>query len=153
LLEGARTLIASRRSGADYMLEALESHYDFLNGTLNAPPVGPLADALAAMDEKRAAPLLADHLNDPADTPDDVARAAKALVKLAGASEYDALKTFFTLYRAAANDPKLVEAVISVARALIEIGGGQGRDVVAAASDSPLTQRQVRSGITKLLED
>lgn len=153
LLEGARTLIASRRSGADYMLEALESHYDFLNGTLNAPPVGPLADALAAMDEKRAAPLLADHLNDPADTPDDVARAAKALVKLAGASEYDALKTFFTLYRAAANDPKLVEAVISVARALIEIGGGQGRDVVAAASDSPLTQRQVRSGIAKLLED
>lgn len=153
LLEDARKLIASRRDGADYMLEALAVHYDFLSGVLFGPPVGPLADALAAMDEKRAAPLLAEHLNDPTDTPDDVVRTARALIKLAGAAQYDALKTFFVLYRAAANDPETTEAVISVAKALIEVGGELGRSVVASAARDPLTQRGVTVGIEPLLAD
>jgi outer membrane protein assembly factor BamB len=153
LTEDARTLLATRRDGAEFMLEALAVHYDFLSGVLVGPPVGPLADALAAMGEKRAAPLLADHLNDPTDTPDDVVRTARALVKLAGSSEYDALKTFFVLYRAAANDPETTEAVVSVAKALIEVGGELGRSLVASAAKDPLTQSRVAKGIEPLLAD
>lgn len=153
LMDDARTLLATRRDGAEFMLEALAVHYDFLNGVLVGPPVGPLADALAAMGEKRAAPLLAEHLNDPTDTPDDVVRAARALVKLAGSAEYDALKTFFVLYRAAANDPETAAAVISVAKALIEVGGELGRSLVASAAKDPLTQRGVVKGIEPLLAD
>jgi outer membrane protein assembly factor BamB len=153
LLEDARKLLAERRDGAEYMLEALAVHYDFLSGVLVGPPVGPMADALAAMGEKRAAPLLAEHLNDPVDTPDDVKRTARALEKLAGSGEYDALKTFFVLYRAAANDPEMISAVISVAKALIEVGGELGRSVVASAAKDPLTQRSVTRGIEPLLAD
>jgi outer membrane protein assembly factor BamB len=128
-------------------------HYDFLNGVHVGPPVGPLADALAAMNERRAAPLLAEHLNDPNDTPNDLVRTARALIKLAGTAEYDALKTFFVLYRAAANDPETTAAVISVAQALIEVGGELGRSVVANAAKDPLTQRQVSQGIAPLLKN
>ena len=83
LLESARRFLAQRRNGEKFMLEALARHYDFLSDVLRPPPVGPLADALAAMNETRAAPLLARHLNDPANTPDDIERAARALNKLA----------------------------------------------------------------------
>ena len=55
---------------------ALGKHYDFLRDVLASPPVGPIADALAAMKEPKGAPLLASHLLDPADTDDDVRRAA-----------------------------------------------------------------------------
>ena len=55
----------------------------FVSGVLLPPPVGALADALAASGELRAAPLLAKHLNDPANSAQDVAHAARALIKLA----------------------------------------------------------------------
>ena len=41
------------------MEAALERHYDFLKDVLRSPPVGPIAQALGAMKETRAAPLLA----------------------------------------------------------------------------------------------
>jgi outer membrane protein assembly factor BamB len=150
LLEEARTLLAARRNGADYMLEALASHYDFLAGELRVPPVGPLADALAAIGEARAAGMLADHLNDPADSSDDVARAARALVKLGTLAEYDRIKTFFTLYRATANDEKLVDAVVSAAKAMIRVGGDEAEEVVMRAASDPLTEAEVRKGIQNL---
>jgi outer membrane protein assembly factor BamB len=105
------------------------------------------------MNEQRAASLLADHLNDPADSADDVMRSAKALETLATPAEYNALKIFFTLYRAAASDRVLEDAVISVAKALLTVGGDSGHEVVAFASRDKLTQKRVREGIARLLED
>ncbi len=127
LLEDARQLLASRRNGADYMIASLAKHYDFLSDVLRPPPVGPMADALAAMNDKRAAPLLARHLNDPANSPDDIQRAARALEKLATPAEVEELKTFFALYRATADRPELVNAVLSVARALVRVGGPESQ--------------------------
>ncbi|MDQ2644193.1 MAG: PQQ-binding-like beta-propeller repeat protein, partial [Myxococcota bacterium] len=95
----ARRLLASRKSGAEFMLAALEAPFDFMSPNQLPAPVGPLADALAAMGERRAAPLLAKHLNDPANDMADVERAAVALGTLATPSEYDELRTFFALYR------------------------------------------------------
>lgn len=147
LVDDARRLLATRRNGADYMLAALKRHYNFLSDVLRPPPVGPLADALGAMGEARAAPLLAAHLNDPADTPDDVERAARALVKLATPAEYPELKTFFSLYRSTANQKPMIEAVIAVARALVRVGGPDGRALVEQAARDPLTQPDVREGL------
>ena len=132
------------------MLAALKKHYDFLSDSLLAPPVGPIADALGALGVKEAAPLLTQHINDPANSPDDVARAAKALETLASPDEYDELKTFFSLYRATADQDELVAAVISVAKALLRIGGKDGRSQVRRASTDPLTHPAVRAGIEAL---
>jgi outer membrane protein assembly factor BamB len=148
--DAATTLLAGRRSGADDMLAALARHYDFISDE-QGPPVGPLADALAAMGEKRAAPLLARHLSDPATSLEDVARAAKALEVLASAAELPALRTFFSLYRATADEPELFEAVVSVARALVRVGGVEGRGVVERAANDPMTVPEVVKGLAPVL--
>ena len=151
ILEEARSLLASRRNGAEYMLEALQRHYDFLSDVLRSPPVGPMADALAAMGEKRAAPLLAEHLNDPSDTPNDVRRAAHALVTLATAAELAAVRTFFALYRSTADDDDLVASVIDAAKVIVDVGGADGREIVQRAAEDPLTHPGIKEGISALL--
>lgn len=151
LRAAARKLIALRRTGKEYMLAALERHYDFVSDVLLPPPLGPLADALAAMNEVSATPLLARHLNDPANDMKDVERAAIALGKLATPAEYEELRTFFALYRATADEPSLVSAVVAVGGALLRIGGADGRAVVERAASDPLTQVDVKRGLGALL--
>lgn len=146
-----RRLLALRKNGTEYMLAALERHYDFVSGVLLPPPVGPLADALAESGEPRAAPLLAKHLNDPADSAEDAAHAARALVKLATKAEYEDLRTFFALYRATADDDALVAAVVASAEALVRVGGDAGRSVVERAAQDPLTQGDVRRALPGVL--
>ncbi|HEX3775013.1 MAG TPA: PQQ-binding-like beta-propeller repeat protein [Polyangiaceae bacterium] len=146
-----RRLLALRTNGTEYMLAALERHYDFVSGVLLPPPVGPLADALAASNETRAAPLLAKHLNDPANSADDVAHAARALVKLATKAEFEDLRTFFALYRATADEDALVAAVVASADALIRVGGDAGREIVDRAAHDPLTQADVRRALPDIL--
>jgi outer membrane protein assembly factor BamB len=151
ILKEATDLLAARRTGVEYMLEALERHYDYLSDVVRPPPVGPLADALSAVGEKHAAPLLAAHLNDPADTPNDVRRAAHALVTLATGDELPAVRTFFSLYRATADEDDLVAAVIDAARILVALDGPDGAEIVARAASDPLTEAAVRAGITNLV--
>ena len=151
LLEAARAALAERKSGADEMLKALEPRYDYLAGPLRSPPVGPLADALAAMKEARAAPLLAAHLGDPATPADDVRRAAAALITLAGPSEADPLRRFFAQYRGLGEpevDSAIQSAVVSTAAALIKIGA---RDAVAGAAGDPFTNVALRPRLTAIL--
>jgi outer membrane protein assembly factor BamB len=151
LRSAARKLIATRRSGKEYMLSALQRHYDYVSDVLLPPPLGPIADALSAMNEVSATPLLADHLNDPANDMADVERAALALGKLATPTEYEELRTFFALYRATADEPSLVSAVVAIASALLRIGGEQGKLVVERAARDPLTQPDVKRGLNALL--
>lgn len=152
LLADARAALAARRSGAAVMLEALARRYDYLAGALRAPPVGPLADALAATGEKRAAPLLAAHLGDPASTSDDVERAAAALAVLAGPAEAPAIEAFFAQYRAIEGpevDAAVQRAVVSAATALLRLGA---RDAVAAAVADPRTSPAVRDKLVELIK-
>ncbi|MBX3183110.1 MAG: PQQ-binding-like beta-propeller repeat protein [Polyangiaceae bacterium] len=146
----AREALAGRRSGAEAMLAALEREYDFLEDVLLPPPVGPLADALLAMKETRAAPALARHLNDPANAADDIMRAARALEQLASASELSELQTFFALYRATAVEAPIVQATISVARAIARTGGAEGLALLRQAAKDPFTHVEVKEAIDAL---
>jgi outer membrane protein assembly factor BamB len=152
LLGDARTALANRRNGARYMIDALERHYDFLKDVLRAPPVGPIAQALAAMNEKSAAPLLASHLLDPADTDDDVRRAADALVTLGSAGEASTLAQFVGMYRASAPSEEVAQAVVASAQALVKVGGDGGRAVVRDAMRDPMTREDVRERLDALLQ-
>lgn len=151
LLDAARAALAARTTGADEMLAALALRYDYLAGALRPPPVGPLADALAAMKETRAAPLLAAHLGDPATPADDVRRAAAALVTLAGKGEIEPLRSFFSMYRglgAPEVDSSVQAAVVSSATALLKLGA---RDVVAGAAGDPFTHVTLRPRLAAIL--
>jgi outer membrane protein assembly factor BamB len=148
----ARAGLASRRNGAKYMLEALERHYDFLKDVLRPPPVGPIAQALAEMKENRAAALLASHLLDPADTPDDVKHAAAALVALGGPGELPTIKQFFAMYRGAAESDEVALAAVSAGEALLRLGGKDGRSAVDFALKDPMTEDMVRTRLDAVVK-
>jgi outer membrane protein assembly factor BamB len=152
LISDARVALAARRSGARYMLDALARHYDFLHDVLLTPPVGPMAQALAAMKEKAAAPLLAAHLLDPADTDDDVKQAATALVELGDATQVPTLKQFVTLYRADADSEAMAAAVVSAGQALLAYGGADGRKVVDVVLADPMTIEAVKSRLSAVVQ-
>jgi outer membrane protein assembly factor BamB len=152
LVPDVEAALALRRTGADYMLEALRRHYDFLKDVLRPPPVGPLADALLAMKETRAAPALVSHLFDPADTSDAVRRVAAALAEVATKAEVAQLRNFFGLYRTTAEDDNLAQAVVSVARALVRVGGVDEKALVAKGAEDPLTVPIVKVQLASLME-
>ena len=133
------------------MEAALARHYDFLKDVLRAPPVGPIAQALGAMKEKAAAPLLASHLLDPADTDDDVRQAAAALAVVAGPPSCPTLREFFGMYRASAADDDMAAAVVSVGQALAAAGDKASRAQVEAAAADATTVPYARDRLGALL--
>jgi outer membrane protein assembly factor BamB len=151
ILPDARSELGNRRTGASFLEAALARHYDFLGGTLRPPPVGPMARAVATMNDKTAAPLLADHLLDPANTGEDVREAAAALAVVAKPDEMPALRRFFGMYRASASDEDLAAAVVSVARAMLAVGGRDGLALVEGAANDPNTAPDVKDRLEELL--
>jgi outer membrane protein assembly factor BamB len=151
LMPDARKALADRRTGMRYMIEALGRHYDYLKDVLRPPPVGPIAQALAAVGDKQGAPLLASHLLDPADSDDDVRSAAEALVKLAGPSESAPLAQFFAMYRGTAQNEDIEMAAVSAAQALVTVGGADARSQVRSAMHDPLTLPNVRERLQAVI--
>jgi outer membrane protein assembly factor BamB len=151
LVADARTALAARRNGASYMLAALGKHYDFLHDVLLPPPVGPIADAFAAMKEPKAAPLLASHLLDPADTDDDVKRAAAALATLATKDELPTLRQFFAMYRGTAETDEVALGVASAGQAILRVDPKDGRALVEAAAHDPMTVPVAKARLAALL--
>jgi hypothetical protein len=89
------------------------------------------------MKERAAAPLLAAHLLDPNDTADDVKQTAAALAIVGGPNELLAMRQFFGMYRANADDDDVAAAVVSVAEAMLASPEkGPRAEVQAAANDS-----------------
>lgn len=147
----ARAALAARRNGAAHMMTALGRRYDYLKDVLTGPPVGPIADALAAMKESKAAPLLAGHLLDPNLSDEDVRRAAAALAVLATPAEKKPLETFFAMYRGASETEDVGVAVGHVGEALLRIDPKAGRATVEAAVKDRMTVDATRQRLQTLL--
>ena len=148
----ARVALANRRNGDRYMIEALGKRYDYLKDVLLTPPVAPMAQALAAMNATDAAPLLAKHLLDPADTDEDVKQSAAALLVLGGPRELPPLKQFFGMYRATADGPDVAAAVVSVGQTLLKLGGVEGRAMIDLALKDPMTMEFVKERLDALVQ-
>jgi outer membrane protein assembly factor BamB len=151
LIADARAAIATRRNGVSFMLTALGRHYDFLRDVLASPPVGPIADALAAMKDPKGAPLLASHLLDPADTDEDIRRAAAALATLATKDELPTLRRFFATYRGTAETEDVGVAVASAGEAILRLDPKDGRALVDHAAKDPTTVPIARARLDALL--
>jgi hypothetical protein len=145
----AEDLLATRRNGVDHMLAALSGAE--ARGEEALPPIAPLGEALAALDERRAAPWLARQLNRPAHAPSAVARAAAALEQLASEAEYAELSVFFSLHRTNADGPEWEAAVVSIGRTLLRVGGQKARALLQFATRDPLTIPRVRSALEQAL--
>ncbi|MBX3202147.1 MAG: PQQ-binding-like beta-propeller repeat protein [Labilithrix sp.] len=151
LVADARAALATRRNGASHMLAALGRHYDYLHDVLRSPPVGPIADALAAMKDPNAAPLIAARLLDPQITDDDVKRAAGALALIGTEKEMPQLKQFFAMYRGTAPTDEVAVAVGSVAEAMLRINAKEARPLVDAAVKDAMTVPVARARLEALL--
>ena len=151
LVADARASLATRRNGTTFMLAALGKHYDFLRDVLASPPVGPIADALAAMKESKGASPLASHLLDPAITDDDVRRAAVALATLATKDELPILLRFFAMYRGTAETEDIGLAVASAGEAILRLDPKDGRALVERAAKDPTTIASARPRLEALL--
>jgi len=119
-VEVARAIIA-RRSGADFLLDALDTHQDFLEGTV-APPLEVLAPALAAMEETRAYPLLERHLHAPATPADSLPAVIDAMATLEPSRARAPLWTFLRRYHADSSLARHPAALVTAARALLATG-------------------------------
>lgn len=147
----AQDLLATRRNGTEFMLQALSGSGPFARDPSALPPVAALADALAALDEQRAAPLLAEQLNQPGHSADAILSVATALERLASEREYHELAVFFSLHHTTADHPDRVAAVIAVSRTLLHIGGDSGRALLQFALRNPLTLQDIRSALLQEL--
>jgi hypothetical protein len=133
------------------MEEALSKHYDYLHDVLRSPPVGPIADALAAMKDPNAAPLIASHLFDPAITDDDVKRSASALAAVATPKELPVLKQFFAMYRGTAASDEVSIAVASVAEGMLRLDAKGTRPMIEAATTDGMTKETAKMKLDQLL--
>ncbi len=150
--DAARKALASRTNGAAAMITMLGRHADYLKGT-KSPPVGPMAKALAGMKEKKAAGPLLSHLLDPALAQIDLLDCAEAVAALADKEHLPELKRFVNMYRGnATGNLKLVDAIGAIATAILRIEGEKGREFVELASKDALTDTDVKSQLTKVLE-
>jgi hypothetical protein len=145
LAQEARGLLAKRQTGVEHMIAALKRPYDFLSGVETLPPVGPLATALAALDQPEAAPLLAAHLNDPAYDPESANQMAQALRVLALREQAPELLRFFMLNHATADSRALADAVNAVADTLLAFGSRDAQLVIQAAAESGMTHPVVKA--------
>ena len=148
----AEDLLATRRNGQEFMLQALERAGPRSADPVSRAPIGALADALLALGEQTAAPLLAAQMNQLGHSPQELERVARALEKLATAAEYSPLVVFFSVNRTSADQPQLVEAVAAVGRTLLRIGAAPGRRLVEIAARDPLTVPGVRAELDKALQ-
>jgi len=150
--DAARKAIAARTNGAAAMIKMLARHADFLKGT-RTPPVGPMAKALAAMKEKKAAGPLLDQLMDPALPQIDLQDTAEGIAVLADKEHLESLKKFINMYRGSASgNMKLSDAIGAIASAIIRIDGDKGKEWVTATAKDSLTDADIRSTLNKVVE-
>jgi outer membrane protein assembly factor BamB len=147
----ARAAIAKRRNGAQAMVTSLGRRYDYLHDVLVGPPVGPIAQALAAMKHVPAAPVLATYLSDVSIRDEELRDVAAALAEIGTERELPALKQFFTLYHCAGTNEFITGAVAHAASAIAKVGGKDGRAVLDRGLKDTCMQGEARAKVEALL--
>ncbi|MEZ4335974.1 MAG: PQQ-binding-like beta-propeller repeat protein [Sandaracinaceae bacterium] len=150
LKEAIRQALRTRRSGEQYLMEALARRYDYLQET-QAPPLEAIVPALLAMEHTAAVPQLINHLMDHETPAAVLPELVDAIVRLGGAEVVPALRRFLTLYRADSLFAGPIEdqqpqeeggqvvpanpearALALAARGIFEHGGPEGRELLAS---------------------
>jgi outer membrane protein assembly factor BamB len=148
--KAACNLLSERKLGTEYILSALTRHASYLDGT-NAPPVGALAKAAAAQNEKRAVPLLIAHLEDPSTPAQTLGAVVKALGDLGDTSAAEPLTDFLRLYHADPVDEHVARALELVPAALAKLLGQGAREPLTPIVGDPLGTDLVRDRAAKAL--
>ncbi len=166
----ALELLAARRSGTEAMLAALaadqairEPRGNRSDAALGLPvadglldwgkppqtPVGPLATALRAIGDPRAAPLLAPYLDTPSVSYADLAKVALALEQLATSAQIRPLMSFVARHHCNQSNPQLSRAVRAIGNGLVRLEQVELLAKIAPEScDRAATQKRWRTEVS-----
>ncbi len=92
-------VLRERKEGTEFLVQALERHFDFLEGS-EVPPLELLVPAIEAHRIDAALPQLVAHLRDPATPRLRIPLLARAIARLGGPKGAEALMDVVRLYRA-----------------------------------------------------
>ena len=142
--------LSQRRNGLEHALTALGRHAGHLTGT-TAPPVGPLAQAVAAAGLRAAVPALIAHLRDPATPTADLVPLAAALGALGEPAAVEPLEAFVRLHHAESPEGPLADALTACMAALVLLEGPSAHTLLTEIAGSPMTMPAVRAAAAQLL--
>lgn len=155
--------IAHRRVGAEYLLAGLgrtldrrktqPAPADAAAATADWSPVGAFADALGALGEHRATPLLVRALTDKRATWPELSRVVHALSELASETFVDDLVALLERPGVGHDRPAREEAMIHASVTLLRVGGKRGRTAVERLRFASTTSAELRARLGVLLED
>ena len=142
-------LLPARRSGTEYLVDALLESYDFLDDR-SSPPLAAIVPALVSAGERRAVPRLVERLFDPDTALADLVGLVEAIAQLGDAGASEPLARFLALYHAdssLADDPR---ALLSAARVLSAREDPNSRALMQRIARAPSTLPALRAGLAEL---
>ncbi len=149
LKEAIATALRGRHGGAQYLVKALDQHYDFLADT-KAPPLQIIIPSLLEMHATAAVPGLIQQMQDH-ETPIDVLPLViHAVVELGDASVVPALESYLTLYHADTAFAQKPQSLAAAAEGVFKLAGADGRHELQTLMADATTLHGVSHAINAL---
>jgi outer membrane protein assembly factor BamB len=143
--------LRERKSGSNYLIDALLERYDFVAGT-ETPPLSAIVPAVVALGERRALPHLLRHLGDHETPAAELPAVVEGIAALGDRKAAAALLSFVRLYRADSSFRGAVAPLLLAARGVLRHGGEAGRELLSRIAGQRGTLPGLSAGIRKLLE-
>ena len=151
LREAIGNALRTRRTGTQYLVEALSRSYDFLEGSAS-PPLQVIVPALVEANERSAVNGLLSQLMDH-ETPTAVLPALiNAIVQLGDASSAPVLKSFVVLYHGDSALRETPEVLTAAAEGVFKLGGTDGRATLQKLAGESSTPATVATAIHQLFD-
>lgn len=145
------TVLRTRRTGLEHVIDALLQRYDFLEQTRPAP-LAILVPALLDAHEPRALPNLIARMQDHETPLANLAGVVHAVVELGDEQVVAPLYAFLRLYRADSTFAEQPDALIEAARGIVVHGGQAGVEKLGALLHDGIVTPGLAAGVAELLE-
>ncbi|MBO6938641.1 MAG: PQQ-binding-like beta-propeller repeat protein [Deltaproteobacteria bacterium] len=151
LREAIGNALRVREVGTEFLVAALEQHYDYLEDT-PAPPLGLIVPALLEQRVDGAVEGLVAHMMDHETPRAELATVIRGVVELGDENVVPPLTTFLTLYHADSLFQENGDALAVAAEGLFRHGGEEGREVLQALMAQPRTREPTQLAIQGLFD-
>ena len=129
LREVIGTALQGRSAGSEYLVQALDQHYDFIEDT-KVPPLGLIVPSLIEQQQREAVPGLIRHMMDHETPLELLPLVVRAVVELGDEQVAPALREFLRLYHADTTFQQTPDALAVAAEGMYRHGGPEGREML-----------------------
>ncbi len=140
-----------RSAGSEFLIQALDQHYDYINDT-KAPPLALIVPSLRQMGASQAVPGLIQQMMDHETPPEVLPIVVEAVVALGDESTVPPLREFLRLYHADSTFAEHPEALYAAARGVFERGGPEGRELLTSLAAEGRTLEPLAANVRGLFE-